>query len=161
MDVMEAIKSRRSVRSYSDRHVEEEKLLRVLEAGPARPESLPSRLPFAGMRQAIAEQMVHSLSTMAQVSMSTRADVTELKATREALGARWGRKPSYTDFLVKAVAVALQEHPLLGARLEGDEIAMPTELNVGVAVALEDAFLARGCAAGVLTLAGSPHPVRG
>jgi len=121
--------------------ITEEDVLRVLEAGPARPGALPSRLPFAGMRQAIAEQMVHSLSTMAQVSMSTRADVTELKATREALGARWGRKPSYTDFLVKAVVAALQEHPLLGARLEGDEIVMPTELNVGVAVALEDGLI--------------------
>jgi len=121
--------------------ITEEDVLRALEAGPARPGALPSRLPFAGMRQAIAEQMVHSLSTMAQVSMSTRADVTELKATREALGARWGRKPSYTDFLVKAVVAALQEHPLLGARLEGDEIVMPTELNVGVAVALEDGLI--------------------
>jgi len=121
--------------------ITEEDVLRVLEAGPARPGALPSRLPFAGMRQAIAEQMVHSLSTMAQVSMSTRADVTELKATREALGSRWGRKPSYTDFLVKAVAAALQEHPLLGARLKGDEIVMPTELNVGVAVALEDGLI--------------------
>jgi pyruvate dehydrogenase E2 component (dihydrolipoamide acetyltransferase) len=94
------------------------------------------------MRQAIAEHMLHSLQTMAQVSMNTTADVTELKSTREAFGARWGgRKPSYTDFLVKAVTVALQEHPLLGAKLEGDEIVMPTETNIGVAVALEDGLI--------------------
>jgi pyruvate dehydrogenase E2 component (dihydrolipoamide acetyltransferase) len=121
--------------------ITEEDVLRALEkrgvpaAAPAR------RIPFAGMRQAIAEHMVHSLQTMAQVSMSTKVDVTELKATREVLGARWGRKPSYTDFLVKAVVVALQEHPLLGARLEGEEIVLPGEYNIGVAVALEDGLI--------------------
>jgi pyruvate dehydrogenase E2 component (dihydrolipoamide acetyltransferase) len=121
--------------------ITKEDVLRALEtrAAPAVPS--PQRRPFIGMRQAIAEHMVYSLQTMAQVSMSTKADVTELRATREALGARWGRKPSYTDLLVKAMVVALQEHPLLGARLEEDEIVMPTEYSIGVAVALEDGLI--------------------
>jgi pyruvate dehydrogenase E2 component (dihydrolipoamide acetyltransferase) len=121
--------------------ITEDDVLRVLErqAAPAAPP--PSRRPFLGMRVAIAEQMVHSLQSMAQVSMNSTADVTELKTTREALAARWGRKPSYTDLLVRAVVVALKEHPLLGARLEGDEIVMPTEFNVGIAVALEDGLI--------------------
>ncbi len=121
--------------------ITEEDVLRALEGRGVPAAAPPQRIPFAGMRQAIAEHMVHSLQTMAQVSMSTTADVTELKVTREALGARWGRKPSYTDLLVKAVAVALQEHPLLGAKLEGDEIVLPTEYNIGVAVALEDGLI--------------------
>jgi pyruvate dehydrogenase E2 component (dihydrolipoamide acetyltransferase) len=121
--------------------ITEEDVLRALEKRAAPTAAPAGRIPFAGMRQAIAEQMVHSLQTMAQVSMSTRADVTELKATREALGARWGHKPSYTDLLVKAVVVALQEHPLLGARLEGDEIVLSTEFHIGVAVALEDGLI--------------------
>ena len=123
------------------RRITEEDVLHALEAREAPAAARPQRIPFVGMRQAIAEQMVHSVQTMAQVSMSTTADVTELKATREALGARWGRKPSYTDLLVKAVVVALKEHPLLGAKLEGDEIVMPTEYNIGVAVALEDGLI--------------------
>jgi pyruvate dehydrogenase E2 component (dihydrolipoamide acetyltransferase) len=121
--------------------ITEEDVLRVLEEGevPAAPPR--QRIPFVGMRQAIAEQMVDSVHTMAQVSMATTADVTELRATREALGVRWGRKPSYTDLLVRAVVLALKEHPLLGARLEGDEIVLPSEYNVGVAVALEDGLI--------------------
>jgi pyruvate dehydrogenase E2 component (dihydrolipoamide acetyltransferase) len=121
--------------------ITEEDVLGALQKRGAPAAVPPSRIPFGGMRQAIAEHMVHSLSTMAQVSMSTTADVSQLKATREAMGARWGRKPSYTDFLVKAVTAALQEHPLLGARLEGDEIVMPTEHNIGVAVALESGLI--------------------
>jgi pyruvate dehydrogenase E2 component (dihydrolipoamide acetyltransferase) len=121
--------------------ITEEDVLRALEGVEAVAAAPPDRLPFLGMRQAIAEQMVHSLQTMAQVSMATKADVTELAATREALGERWGRKPSYTDLLVKAVVVALKEHPLLGAKLEGDEIVMPTEFNIGIAVALEGGLI--------------------
>jgi len=120
------------------RRITEEDVLRALEA----PESpLHAAIPFGGMREAIAKQMVHSLQTTAQLTLTSKADVTELRATREALRTRWERKISYTDLLVKAVATALGEHPLLGARLEGDQILLPTEINVGVAVALEDGLI--------------------
>lgn len=119
----------------------EEDVLRVLEGKGPPPAAPPKAIPFIGMRQAIAEHMVHSLQTMAQVTITAKADVTELKSTRQALAARWERKISYTDLLVKAVVVALGDHPLLGAKLEGDEIVMPTEINVGVAVALEDGLI--------------------
>lgn len=121
--------------------ITEEDVLRAMEK-PGAPAAPPlQRIPFIGMRQAIAEQMAYSLQSMAQISMYTKADVTELKTTREALGARWGSKPSYTDLLIKAVVVALQDHPLLGAKLEGDEIVMPTEYNIGVAVALDEGLI--------------------
>ena len=116
-----------------------EDILRMLEG--EKPKAPAGNIPFIGMRQAIAEQMVHSLQTMAQITLTTTVDVTELKSTREALRTRWDRKISYTDLLVKAVAVALGDHPLLGARLEGEEIVMPTEINVGVAVALEEGLI--------------------
>ena len=120
----------------------EEDILRVLEGKkPQKAKAPAENIPFIGMRQAIAEQMVHSLQTMAQITLTTKADVTELKSTREALRACWDRKVSYTDLLVKAVAVVLGDHPLLGARLEGEEIVMPDEINVGVAVALEDGLI--------------------
>ncbi len=121
--------------------ITEEDVLRALEKRAAPAAAPRQRIPFLGMRQAIAEQMVHSLQTMAQVTITAKADVTELVATREALAVRWGRKASYTDFLVRAVVVALQKHPLLGAKLEGDEIVLPTEWNIGVAVALEDGLI--------------------
>ena len=117
----------------------EDDILRMLEG--AKPKAVVENIPFVGMRQAIAEQMAHSLQTMAQITLMTKVDVTELKSTREALRARWERKVSYTDLLVKAVAVALTDHPLLGAKLESEEIVMPDEINVGVAVALEEGLI--------------------
>jgi pyruvate dehydrogenase E2 component (dihydrolipoyllysine-residue acetyltransferase) len=115
----------------------EEDVLRVL-GGQQVPLAAPAKsIPFLGMRQAIAQQMTSSLQTMAQLTITTRADVTELASTREALAARWGRKVSYTDLLIKAVATAIKDHPLLGARLEGDEIVTPDEIHIGIAVALD------------------------
>ncbi len=123
----------------------EDDVLRALEEERAAPPTPPlgGTIPFVGMRQAIAEQMTRSLQTMAQLTIIARADVTELKSTRQALAARWDRQVSYTDLLVKAVAVALLDHPLLGARLdaEAEEIVLPSEINVGVAVALEDGLI--------------------
>jgi pyruvate dehydrogenase E2 component (dihydrolipoamide acetyltransferase) len=121
--------------------ITEEDVLRVIE-GEEKPVAPPPKsIPFIGMRQAIAEQMVHSLQTMAQITLMTTVDVTELVSTREALRTRWERKISYTDLLVKAVTVALGDHPLLGARLEGEEILMPDEINIGIAVALEEGLI--------------------
>jgi pyruvate dehydrogenase E2 component (dihydrolipoamide acetyltransferase) len=117
----------------------EEDVLSALER--REPSAPPTSIPFTGMRESIAEQMVHSLRTMAQLTITTKVDVTELKATRAALRERWDKKISYTDLLVKAVTVALADHPLLGARLEGDEILLPTALNIGVAVALEEGLM--------------------
>ena len=42
--------------------------------------------------------------------------------------------PSYTDFLVKLAAVALQKHPLLAARWTDDGIASPRRIDIGIAV---------------------------
>jgi len=119
----------------------EEDVLRALEGTGVPAAGPPRSIPYLGMRQAIAEQMVYSLQSMAQLTITAKADVTELKSTREALAARWECKVSYTDLLVKAVVVALREHPLLGSKLENDEIVMPQEVNVGVAVALEDGLI--------------------
>jgi hypothetical protein len=58
----------------------------------------------------------------------------QLWAKREALGVRWGRKPSYRELLLRALVPALKWHPLLGARLQGDEIVPPAEYKVGVAL---------------------------
>lgn len=100
----------------------------------------PARaIPFVGMRQMIAQRMSESLQSMAQVTLMTEADVTETVRLRERLKQRYDL--SYTDIIVKAVAVALKEHPLLNATLVGEEIQLLPEIHIGVAVALEDGLI--------------------
>ena len=92
---------------------------------------------FSGMRRAIAEKMTRSHQQVPAVTLVTRADVTELASLRERVNAAGGDRLSYTDFVVKAAAAALREHPLVNSVVEGDAIVMKDEVNIGVAVALE------------------------
>ena len=87
------------------------------------------------MRRTIARRMQESLQSTAQLTMTAQADVTALVEARAALKAQAGI--TYTDLLVKAVALALAEHPRLNVRWGGDAIELLPEINIGVAVALE------------------------
>ncbi|MEN6318943.1 MAG: 2-oxo acid dehydrogenase subunit E2 [Syntrophaceae bacterium] len=96
-------------------------------------------IPFIGMRQAIAEHMVESLHTMAQLTMMVEVDVTELVRLREQVKAEFD--VTYTDFIVRAVAKTLKRHPMLNATLIGDEIHQIESIHIGVAVALQDGLI--------------------
>lgn len=107
---------------------------------PAEAAKPPARLvPFGGMRQAIADHMVESLHTMAQLTMMMEVDVTELVKLREQVKADF--EVTYTDLLVKAVAKTLKSHPLLNVVLIGDEIQWLDCIHIGVAVALPDGLI--------------------
>ncbi len=121
--------------------ITEEDVLRALEGRKVPAAAPPKVIPFTGMRQAIAERMTESLHSMAQLTLTVKADVTELVGLREVLSARWNTRLSYTDFLVKAVALALREHPILNSTLIGEEIVIHDEIHIGVAVALEDGLI--------------------
>lgn len=95
--------------------------------------------PFVGMRQAIAEHMVESLHSMAQLTMMMEVDVTELVKLREQVKADF--EVTYTDLLVKAVAKTLKRHPLLNATLIGEEIHQLESIHIGVAVALQEGLI--------------------
>lgn len=96
-------------------------------------------IPFRGMRKTIAERMHQSLSDCAQLTITTEADVTVAAELRERLSRDFNF--TYTDMLVQAVARALLRHPQMNARLEGAEIVLAGEVNVGMAVALEQGLI--------------------
>ena len=109
---------------------------------PPQPGQAPAagrRVPLQGLRQMIAENMVNSLQTMAQVTVTTEVDVTELVALHERL--KQDFEVTYTDLIVKATTIALKKHPRLNATLVGDEIQLLDELNIGVGVALEEGLI--------------------
>lgn len=96
-------------------------------------------IPFIGMRQAIADHMVESLHSMAQLTMMVEVDVTELVKLREQVKADFD--VTYTDFIVRAVAVTLKGHLSMNATLIGDEIHQLESAHIGVAVALQDGLI--------------------
>jgi pyruvate dehydrogenase E2 component (dihydrolipoamide acetyltransferase) len=121
--------------------ITEDDVLRALEGQKPAVVHPAGAIPFSGMRQAIAETMMQSLHSTAQLTLSSQADVTSLVELREALRKRWSAPISYTDLIVKAVARALLDHPLLNSMLAGEEIVFQREINVGVAVALEQGLM--------------------
>ncbi|WP_030166570.1 MULTISPECIES: 2-oxo acid dehydrogenase subunit E2 [Actinomycetes] len=102
-------------------------------------------IPLTGMRGAIARNMIDSLQTMAQLTHGYEVDVTALVAVREQLKAEAAQSgsqaPSLNDFVVKAAALALREHPLLNAGIADDKITLFEEINVGVAVAVDGGLI--------------------
>ena len=96
------------------------------DAGEASAAEREEVKPMSGMRKAIAKNM--------------GIDMTEMKRYREQLKAK-EIKVSYTDLLVKFVAKALTEFPLLNCSVEDNKIIYKHYINMGVAVALENGLV--------------------
>ncbi len=127
--------------------ISEKDVLAYVEAQKARPAAAPKpasqaaaeEIPFSGVRALIAKRMLGSIQGMAQLTLLTEADVTELVDLRESLKAQFPL--TYTDLILRACAQALEQHPRLNATLDGDYIRILPEINIGLAVALEDGLI--------------------
>ena len=102
-------------------------------------------IPLTGMRGVIASRMHASLQEMAQLTLGTEAVMDAAVALRAQLKEQWGQAgipvPTITDLVVRAAALALREHPRLNASVHDDAIHDQPQINVGLAVALEDGLL--------------------
>ncbi len=99
-------------------------------------------VPLQGMRRTIATRMMQSLQTMAQVTLTTEADVTDAMTLREGLNRQTdGSNLSPLHLAVKAAAKALKEHPRLNAVQEADGYRLMDQVNIGVAVSLTEGLL--------------------
>ena len=114
---------------------------------PGQPEELFGpirRVPMAPMRLAIARHMVESRRTAAHCTTVVEADFSRVAARRhelrEALRAR-GVNLTYLAFVGLATVEALQDHPRLNASVENDQILFHEDVNLGIAVALEDGLV--------------------
>jgi pyruvate dehydrogenase E2 component (dihydrolipoamide acetyltransferase) len=123
--------------------ITEKDVEQAIEAATRSPDSRPTGtgqlIPLTGMRGTIAQRMHQSLQAAAQLTLITEADVTELKDLREKLNQEYGL--TYTDLLLKAVARALQEHPRLNGWVQEEGLRLSPEINLGMAVALEDGLI--------------------
>lgn len=96
------------------------------------------RRPMSSMRRIIARRMTESW-TYPAVTMDIKIDAGPMKALRQAL--KDTCKIGYTDMIIKCTAVALTEHPLLNAAIEGEEIVLKHYVNIGFAAALDEGLL--------------------
>ncbi len=112
---------------------------------PERPEQAAEVIPLQGIRRTIAERITDSYQGVPHVYFTMRVDMGEFEKARASLNARMQRAAvphvSVTVLLVKAVAWALKRHPWLNSTLRGAEIHLLPEINVGIAVALEEGLI--------------------
>jgi len=102
-------------------------------------------IPFVGRRKVIADRLSRSARTALHVPLTMEVDMSETTRFREKLNREYEEKgeirPSYTDILVKAVATALEEFPMVNSILENGQIKIGEEINVGVAVATDEGLI--------------------
>lgn len=121
-----------------------ERAIAERDAGAARADAVAQVLSLTGLRKTIADRMRMSVSTMAQVTLTTEADVTDLLKLRESLVAEWRPhrlRPLDLDLIIAAIAEALKAHPRLNAHLVEDEVMLLKDVNIGIAVAVPDGLV--------------------
>ena len=110
----------------------------VEELAPGR------REPMSAMRQAIARHMLESRRTAAHCTTIVEADFSRVAARRAELRGELGRRGvnlTYLAFVALATVEALQQHPKLNASVDGEEIVYHDDVNLGIAVALDDGLI--------------------
>jgi pyruvate dehydrogenase E2 component (dihydrolipoamide acetyltransferase) len=102
-------------------------------------------LPHTEVRRTIAARMVAGVTQAAPVTLTTRADATNLVNLRgQFKAAAAGPEdvvPGYTDLIVKLAAAALRRHPLLQAQWRDDGLFVPDHVAIAVAVDTEAGLL--------------------
>lgn len=99
------------------------------------------RVPMAGMRKVIADKMHASYLAAPHVTLNAKADVTELSLLRGKMNEASGIKISYNDFILRATALAIKNNPFINVSIENSELLYKDDINVGMAVALEEGLI--------------------
>jgi pyruvate dehydrogenase E2 component (dihydrolipoamide acetyltransferase) len=102
-------------------------------------------IPLTGMRRTVAERMTASVRQAPQFTASVDVNMSRALAIvddlRQVSELEDGPKVTLTTFLVKACGWALTRHPALNAALEGENILEWEEINIGVAVAVQEGLV--------------------
>jgi 2-oxoglutarate dehydrogenase E2 component (dihydrolipoamide succinyltransferase) len=113
-------------------------------AQPAEELAPGRREPMSPMREAIARHMVESRRTAAHCTTIVEADLSRVVARRRELREQMRRRGvnlTYLAFVASAAVEALQEHPKLNAAVDGGELVYHDDVNLGIAVALDEGLI--------------------
>ena len=112
---------------------------------PAPKPGTGSRLQLSGMRKGIAERLVQSKAPVPHFYLNIEIDAGPLMAARAELKAGGEAadtsKITVNDFVLKAAVMAAVKVPKVNASFDGDAIVQYAEVDLGIAVAIEDGLL--------------------
>ncbi|HTS43647.1 MAG TPA: pyruvate dehydrogenase complex dihydrolipoamide acetyltransferase [Puia sp.] len=98
-------------------------------------------VPVSQMRKTIAKRLAESKFTAPHFYLTMSIDMDKAVDSRAKLNEVAPVKISFNDLVLKAVAVALKQHPGVNSSWLGDKIRINHHVNIGVAVAVEDGLL--------------------
>ena len=142
----------RIVREDIEKAIEDKKAKATVAKPEVRTEAKPclevydfkrvkATIPLKGMIKRIAEHMSRSLSVAAQLTDMGEIDMTEVTKLRSNLLQKEktiGGRITFTDIFVLAIARALKDNPIVNSSLIGNEIKIWEDINIGVAVAIQE-----------------------
>ena len=97
--------------------------------------------PVTQMRKAIIRSLSESLFTAPHFYLTVSIDMDGAIAARTQINTVAPVKVSFNDIVIKAVAIALKQHPAVNSSFRGDKIRFNEHTNIGVAMAVEDGLL--------------------
>lgn len=116
--------------------ISEDDVRRFIEETRQSTPKVKEIIPLTGIKKTTAERVSRSMKTAPHSAVVMEVDMANAAKAREE------RQVSYTELLVKAVALALKKHPLLNSTLTEDEkIRVYEDVNIGVAVATEQGLI--------------------
>jgi 2-oxoglutarate dehydrogenase E2 component (dihydrolipoamide succinyltransferase) len=101
-------------------------------------------VPMSVMRRKIAEHMVLSAHTSPHVYSVYEVNFGQVAALRQARKADYeaaGARLTYTAFIAKVIIDALRQFPIVNASIDGDNIVYKKDINLGIAVALDNGLI--------------------
>lgn len=97
--------------------------------------------PVTQMRKAISRRLSDSLFTAPHFYVTMSIDMDQAIAARNKINEVAPVKISFNDFVVKAAAIALRQHPAINSSFLGDKIRTNEHVHIGVAVAVDEGLL--------------------
>jgi pyruvate dehydrogenase E2 component (dihydrolipoamide acetyltransferase) len=93
------------------------------------------------LERTVARRMSESRATVPDFELRSEVDMSEIVELRERLGEVTDPLPSYNDFIVKAVALALRQFPRVNGAYRDATVETYSRVNIGVAVAADEALV--------------------
>lgn len=98
-------------------------------------------VPLTAMRRTIAKRLSESIGPIPHFFLTVDLDVTQLMAVRGQINEIEETKVSVNDFVVRAAALSLLEHPNVNASFLGESIREHGDVHIGIAVATPEGLL--------------------
>jgi pyruvate dehydrogenase E2 component (dihydrolipoamide acetyltransferase) len=111
----------------------------TVNAPPAAPQY--GEMPVTQMRKTIARRLSESKYSAPHFYLTMKINVGKMAEARSLINAAPDTKISFNDFIIKACAAALRKHPMINSSWLGDKIRINKDINIGVAVAVEEGLL--------------------